>query len=189
MVCAIRLANDSETNQNQLIKHFLTRTLLPCFPLGQYKKSAVQVRAHESDFDVSAFQTLRDLWSKAPWTLICAESGARVASTAGLRPLVSIASDCLLFSKNISRKGLTRCASSTGAARSAVGLSGARQVAPPPAASARSPRGRQRGDAGIIAACISHTGDSGLGAGSAPSAARHLSQVVRWTLTMELPAV
>ena len=63
MVCAISLAK--KTNQKQLIKHFLTRTLLPCFPLGQYKKSAVHVRAHASDFDELAFQTLRDLWSKA----------------------------------------------------------------------------------------------------------------------------
>ena len=36
--------------------------------------------------------------------------------------------------------------------------------------------------------CSSHR-DSGLGAGSAPSAARDLSQVVTWTSTMELPAV
>ena len=78
----------------------------------------------------SAFQTLRDLWSKAPWTLIFAEFCARAASTAGSRPLASLASDCLhLFWKNISHKGLTRALpSSAGAARSAAGSSGARQV-------------------------------------------------------------
>ena len=153
MVCAIHLAK--ETNQKQLIKHFHTRTRrasYSAFPLDN-ARSLLCTYGHTRRTSTSLPFRHCDLWSKAPWTLICAECCARAASTAGLRPLASLTSDCLhLFSKNISCKGLTLALpSSTGAAHSAAGLSGARQVAPLPAASARPPCGRQRGDAGLIA--------------------------------------
>jgi hypothetical protein len=82
--CACAIRYPAVVNKRALQDHLRSRYILPCFgEKGAIGNRVVHVDARPTeDLDDSAFQSLHDLWSKQPWTLIYDGPGAAAGRAA-----------------------------------------------------------------------------------------------------------